>query len=218
MFGALSSISMWMAVGLVWWLPKHIRPIFMTGTAGYFAVVAALTPFLVIAPMYTLPSESVISESGAVVGTFEQPRDESGAITLAEASVLDKQVSPEGYVTVSALWRVDSPLSADWSIFVHLVTPDGVIIGQRDIYPGGGLLATSDLEQGRSWLDTIDVWIPATAYAPMTLDVEIGWYDLQTGERMRLADGAEILTIGQVELLPRPDYIGCSEPDTSELR
>src|SRR5690606_21730458 len=47
----------------------------------------------------------------------------------------------------------------------------------------------------------------------MQLDVEIGWYDLKTGERMQLEDGAERLRIGQVDLLPRPDTEQLGSPN-----
>ncbi len=77
-------------------------------------------------------------------------------------------------------WQIDAPLSNDWSLFVHLVTPDGVIVGQRDVYPGGGKLATSDLSAGYTWQQPVAVSVPAAAYAPETLTVEIGWYDLAT--------------------------------------
>ncbi|MBL8161662.1 MAG: glycosyltransferase family 39 protein, partial [Anaerolineae bacterium] len=33
-FGALSSISLWMAVGLAWWLPTRLRPALLTVSAG----------------------------------------------------------------------------------------------------------------------------------------------------------------------------------------
>src|SRR5690606_6247799 len=104
------------------------------------------------------------------------------------------------------------PLSRDWSIFVHLVTPDDVIVGQRDIYPSNGLLAASDLTANTHWQDRLAVYVPSAAYAPTTLSVEIGWYDLPTGERMTLADGSETFTIGTVELLPRQSDLDVPNP------
>jgi hypothetical protein len=95
---------------------------------------------------------------------------------------------------------------------VHLVTPDGVIVGQRDVYPGGGKLATPDLPAGRAWANPVAVWIPPAAYAPMTLDIVVGWYDLPTGERLKLADGSETLKVGQLELLPRQSDLNVPNP------
>ena len=208
-FGALSAISMWMAVGLVWWLPKKVQPFAMTGTAGYFAIVAVLTPFLVIAPIYALPS--MTEAQSAPVYTFAAPSD--GSIGVIENEVLTEVVQPEGYVNIKSAFQITNSLDRDWSLFVHLVTPDRVIIWQRDVYPGEGKLATADLPSGYAWDNEVSIWIPATAYAPMTLDVEIGWYDLQTGERMKLTDGTEMLTIGQVDLQPRADTENLGVPN-----
>jgi 4-amino-4-deoxy-L-arabinose transferase-like glycosyltransferase len=210
-FGALSSICLWMAVGLVWWLPKRSQTLVMGGTAGYFAVVAVLTPVLVINPVYQIPKDETPIGGIGASGTFSELNG-TGEISLVGTLSVTDRLTPESYVRVPMAWQVNNPLSKEWSLFIHLVTPDGVIVSQRDIYPGQGLLATSDLSEGRGWLDTNSIWIPATAYAPRTLDIQIGWYDLKTGERMRLADGSETLTIGQVELVPREDDLGVPNP------
>ena len=57
-------------------------------------------------------------------------------------------VQPDQYVQIETDWLIEAPLHHDWSLFIHLTTPDGVIVGQRDVYPGGGKLATSDLAVG----------------------------------------------------------------------
>jgi 4-amino-4-deoxy-L-arabinose transferase-like glycosyltransferase len=209
-FGALSALCTWMALGLVWWLPKRIQPVILVGASGYFAIVAALAPFLVIAPIYRPPESAVIVENREV-GSWQES-DDGGEISLIEAAVVNAEAEPEQYIQAAVTWRVERPFTQDWSIFVHLVTADGVIIGQRDIYPGQGRFATSDLPVGRNWLDNIAIWIPATAYAPSTLTVQVGWYDLQTGERMKLSDGAEMLTIGEVQVVARADDLDLANP------
>jgi 4-amino-4-deoxy-L-arabinose transferase-like glycosyltransferase len=208
-FGAISAISLWMFVGLVWWLPRRLRPITMTLVAGVFAVVAALVPFLVIAPAYQEPT--LTNESLSTIATFSS-EPAPGSIHLLYAQVENAEVSPEGYVMLDTVWEIAQPLDRDWSLFVHLVTPDGVILSQRDVYPAQGLLATSDLPAGRQWSSPIAVWVPPTAYAPMLLNVNIGWYHLPTGERLKLADDGEFFTIGQVELLPRASILPVANP------
>ncbi len=207
-FGALSAISLWMVVGLLWWLPRRIQPIVLAAVTAYFAVVAALTPFLVIAPAYTPPAALPPGEPDVI---FSEP-DDTGAIGLLAARLTTARVQPEDYAQIVMDWQVTQPLRRDWSLFVHLVTPDGVIVGQRDVYPGGGTLATSDLAAGRAWANPVAVWIPPAAYAPMMLDVVVGWYHLPTGARLQLPDGAEMLTVGQIELLPRPGELNLPNP------
>jgi hypothetical protein len=43
--------------------------------------------------------------------------------------------------------------------------------------------------------------ISKTAYSPETLDVSIGIYHLDSGQRMHLTDGSDMLALGQVDLL-----------------
>lgn len=208
-FGALSSIALWMAVGLVWWLPKQGKTIVMGGVAAWFAVIAVITPFWIISPAYTKPEQNRVE---GVETSFVEPSGD-GSIGIQSARVVSDNIQPESYAEIELNLQVEKVLGRDWSLFVHLVTPDGVIIAQRDIYPGGGTLATSDLAVGTAWTNRVAIWVPKTAYAPMTLDVEIGWYDLKTGERMHRADGSELLNIGQVELTPKADAENLDVPN-----
>ncbi|MBL8163853.1 MAG: hypothetical protein JNJ61_17835, partial [Anaerolineae bacterium] len=207
-FGALSSISLWMAVGLAWWLPTRLRPALLTVSAGYFAVIALLTPFLVIAPAYARPQMHMAGTPTAIW----QEAGSSGAIGLDAARIITSNVRPESYAQMELDLQIVQPLSRNWSLFVHLVTPDGVIVEQRDVYPGGGRLATSDLKAGDAWVNPVAVWLPITAYAPMTLTVEAGWYDLASGERLRLPDGRETVSIGEIQLQAREDDLGVPNP------
>jgi 4-amino-4-deoxy-L-arabinose transferase-like glycosyltransferase len=207
-YGALSAVSVWMAAGLVWWLPRRLKLYALTGVAGYFLVVAVLAPFLIIAPTYALPASTPTVDSTT---RFVEP-DGRGEISIANPRLLNDQVTPESYLHIEMELSIVQQLNHNWSLFVHLVNPEGVIVAQRDIYPGQGKLATSDLAQGRSWLNSLAIWIPNTAYAPMRLDVVMGWYDLQTGKRLVLASGEETLMIGQINLLPRTDDLGVPNP------
>lgn len=192
MFGALAPISLWMAVGLMWWLPQRLQPILMAAIIAFFAFVALAAPITTIAPAYREPP--LLAEHDEPVTDFE-------GIELLYGHVISDTVQPGDYVYLDTQWRIRQPTDRDWSLFVHLVTPDGVIVSQRDIYPAQGLLATSDLPQVRQFRNPVAVRVPAAAYTPMMLDVNIGWYHLPTGERLSTAEGQETVTIGQVELL-----------------
>lgn len=209
-FGALSAISLWLVVGLVWWLPRRFRPVIMSVTAGYFFIVAAAAPFLVIAPAYRV--HAVSEQADSPLAVFAAP--EQGSVQMLSANIQpgSEQVRPEQYVMLDTLWAIDQPFDRDWSLFVHLVTPDEVILSQRDVYPAQGLLATSDLAAGQHWHSPIAVWVPPAAYAPMSLEVRVGWYHLPTGERLVLENGSEFVSIGQVDLLPRESTLNVPNP------
>ncbi len=206
-FVALSPILVYLALGWTWWTPRRARPLLIGGIAAFFLMVATLAPFTVIAPAYALPAPA---ESGTTQADFSAPG--GGSVALLDARVLSTVVHPGDYVLVEADWQVDAPLSRDWSLFAHLVTSGGVIVGQRDVYPGGGALATSDLAAGYAWRNPLAINVPSAAYAPETLTVEVGWYDLATGERLALADGSETVTLGTVALEPRPSDLDVPNP------
>ncbi len=210
-FVALSSISVWMAVGLCWLFRERGRYVLAGGAVGYFAGVALMAPLIVIAPRYQPPP--LPEYIGALLTIYEPAdEDESGAIAMVGAGVQKEPVRPGEYVTVNMDWQIIEPFERDWSIFIHLKTPEGVIIAQRDMYPGGGLLATSHLDLRQAWRNPVAVKVPRAAYAPATLDVMVGWYHLTTGERMTHSEddespvynpeNDELVTIGTVELLP----------------
>lgn len=199
-FGALSGISLWMAVGLVWITARWKRYSLAAGAVGFFAAISIMTPFALIHPAYTPPLIST-PDTATIETVFTHP--EGGSVALLGAAARQLPVQPSEYVHLTTNWEIQQPFNRDWSLFIHLTTPDGVIIAQRDVYPGRGLLATSDLIAGTTWQNPIAVNVPAGAYAPMTLDVLVGWYHLQTGERLINSSGSERTRIGQVQLIPR---------------
>lgn len=215
-FGALSSLSLWMAVGLLWPLAARFQRVALGLMIAGFGSLALLVPFAVIAPAYAQPVPIVTSITEPLA-VFIEP-DGTHEIKLLDAEVVTETIHPEETVIVNTIWQLDQPLTRDWSLFVHLNTADGVIISQRDVYPGGGRLATSDPRpDGLTWENPIAIRVPITPYAPNTLSVTLGWYDLSTGERLQLADGSETVTIGTLSLEPREDASGESVPNPMHI-
>jgi len=170
-------------------------------------------PFTTIRPAYTLDREAswpfATLQGGAYqAACFREPDATAEALCLAYQRV-EGTLQPGDTLYLSAAMTVETPLQRDWSLFVHLVNEDGTIEAQRDVYPGGGLIATSDLKEGDAWNNLVAVIIPSTVYAPQTLDVYLGFYDLRTFERMILVGNAaaspsDRLWIGRLTLEPPP--------------
>jgi 4-amino-4-deoxy-L-arabinose transferase-like glycosyltransferase len=196
MYGAISSISLWMAVGMGYWLPERFRARMINFIVGTMAVIATIQPFTTIAPAYN-PTMQIQEKEPIVVFSTE-----NSEIAVLDIRLPDNMVQVGDYVEFEVDFELLSETDKNWSLFVHLVSPEGIIIGQRNIYPARGLLATSDLSEGDSWQNPIAVYVPPTTYAPTSVEVQLGWYHLPTGERMLLADDSQTLTIGQVDLLP----------------
>jgi 4-amino-4-deoxy-L-arabinose transferase-like glycosyltransferase len=195
-FGALSVIVLWVVWGWVWFLPRVVRQVVLLIIVTSFGVLAVSQAFLTITPTYRLP-DSITLENP--ITRFREPNN-TGEIALANPQLLTQRVKTGEFVQLTLNLGIEQAMTRNWSLFVHLIDENGVIIAQRDVFPGRGLLATSDLVQGRAWHNPIAVFIPQNAYTPLTLDVVIGWYDLQTGERLLRENGETTLTLGQVQL------------------
>ncbi len=208
-FGALSSICVWIVVGLFWWQPERLRSlttnIFLVGLLA----LATSAPFLFVLPSYASPAQAVFSES--ILNRFVE-RATNGEIQLVRINVVTPHVRPEMYVELESVWQVAKPVSRDWSLFVHLVSEDGVIIAQRDVFPGQGRLATSMIDAEYAWENPIAIWLPENVYAPQILTIQIGWYHLESGDRLVLPDGSTSTSVGFIQLLPRASTLEVPNP------
>jgi hypothetical protein len=197
-FGAISSLMVWFAVSLLWWIPEKWRGWIVGFWVVCFAIIAALQPFTTIASAYALPDAIEPTSEPQAVFTFDDSQ-----IAVYATHILTPQAYPDSYIEITVDFGTLTSFDRNWSIFVHLVTEENIIIGQRDVYPARGLLATSDLQAGYSWRNPIAIYIPKTAYTPNMVEVRLGLYDYATGQRMTLENRAETLALGQVELIPQ---------------
>lgn len=200
-YGAISSISIVLACGIIYWLPRNIRPVITAIVLSLMTIITTSQPFMTIAPVYaTTPDAKICENDCPPSDTIYSGSD--GQITLYETFLIRDLWRTGDYIEFVADFAITKEFTSDWSIFIHVISPEDIIIAQRDVYPGGGLLATSDLESGYSWENQIAVYIPETTYAPMTVDVRLGWYSHLTGERMTLPDDTDTVSIGTVEIIP----------------
>jgi len=183
-------------------MPARWGKIGAGAVVGLLGILAVSAPLAWIAPHYQPPPQ-ISGPSGPPLVDFSPPDSSRSALRLLDASFEPDAVQPGDQVTVTLEWEVIAPLDRNWSVFIHLQDSTRLLAGQRDTYPGMGLLSTRDLPVGRHWRDTAVLNISESAYAPETLELRVGLYDYQTGERMIAADGADSVLVGKVDLLPR---------------
>ena len=107
-------------------------------------------------------------------------------------------------LTLRLLWRTTQPLAANYSLFVHLRDQEGRLVDQRDGFPAGGLYPTSAWRPGEVVEDLRQLGL-ATAAPGQRLSVALGWYGLDTGQRLALdgaPQGEEAVTLGPVSVVP----------------
>jgi hypothetical protein len=107
-------------------------------------------------------------------------------------------------------------LETDYTAFAHLVDEGGLGWAGDDHQPRDGLYPTSDWGAGEMVRDTFTLNVPADA-PPGLYDVQVGWYDPRTDERLPVGDGSAfrvaVLPVswtgtGQEDLMPVGDSFG----------
>ena len=62
-------------------------------------------------------------------------------------------LAPGDELTLFLSWKLTNAVPKNYSVFVHLVDQNEVIVAQRDMYPGQGSLPLSEMPVGYAWQD-----------------------------------------------------------------
>jgi len=125
------------------------------------------------------------------------------------------ELRPGDSLVVTLYWQSLAEMKAgilakDYSVFVHLLDENELIVAQRDMYPGQGLYPTSLWSVGDAIANRYVLLLPETAFAPNQAQLEVGLYDFATGERL-LAYGSDGELLGDnarfhdIEILPQSE-------------
>ena len=139
---------------------------------------------------YVVPQGPLV-DSPARATFADQP------IQLAAAR-FTSHAPPGGGVAVELTWQVHGRITADEKVFVHLVSAEGQPAAQHDARPAGEGRPTQTLSPGEVIVDRHGVGLPAEAHG--RLAIRVGLYDAITGDRLRLDDGSEFVTLGSVDV------------------
>lgn len=143
---------------------------------------------------------TVTIEGGAVL--FERPASETevsavfgdGAIALVGFDPPPATTSAQP-VPLTLYWQaLSSDIMTSYTIFTHLLAPDGRLLAQHDSPPAGGERPTNEWLAGEYVIDAHElVWREAGYVGPARLAV--GLYDPQTGARLPTADGNDFFLL-----------------------
>ena len=85
-------------------------------------------------------------------------------------------------------WKAVRYVDTDYTVFVHLLDPSGVIVAQHDGEPSEGLASTSIWVPGQAIRDEHRLLLPSDM-APGTYTLVCGMYDQAKRERLTITDG-----------------------------
>jgi 4-amino-4-deoxy-L-arabinose transferase-like glycosyltransferase len=201
LFPAISAISLLLFVGLAQWIPKRFTGGLASVVGMGLLALSLISPFRMIAPAYAPPPLLAPEETSSIPRQLEA--DFGGQLRLVGYALDGETTRPGETIHLTLYWQALAPMEVDYSVFVHLVGEDDLIIAQRDSYPGRGNRPTSGWSIGPIVEDVYPISIPATALAPRAYRLVVGAYDYGTMERLPLLDPeGDSLTLCEVTLLP----------------
>ena len=219
MFAAIAAIAVALTLGWLTLTPQRCRKAASAVIVLLFLALAIAAPFAYIAPAYARPE---IVTAADIPGDVQRiDADFGGQMELVGFAPLPESAMPGEGIPVTLYWRSLAPMAADYSVFVHFLSGEDLIIGQRDMYPGGGSFPTSEWSPGDIIADRYVVPISPATLTPATAQVEVGLYVLETGARLPVTsqDGTpagDNVRFGQVAIL-RPQAGDIPNPVSFDL-
>jgi len=212
-FSGLSAIGVLIALGLRTILPTRIRPLALAAIILFMAAVTVVAPFAFIAPAYADPPALTPDQIAAIPHRANVDFGAPGfpaEMRLLGYSLDSAFATPGSQLTLILYWQSLVAMDRDWSVFVHVIDENQIVVAQRDTFPGLGLMPTRKWEVGRTLADTYVTTIPPTTYAPSEAAIEIGLYDYATGDRLLVATeggpdaGRDALTLSPLAIAANP--------------
>ncbi len=215
MFPAISAIAVLLALGWSQWVPRRYdraaqqcQKWLLGIVGGLMFALAAIAPFRYIVPAYAKPVLLSEAELGGIPHRLDVTFGDKARLLGYEAS--DEENSPGESVEVTLFWQSLAEIDRDYTVFVHLLDENDLVIAQRDTYPGLGTYPTHLWRVGDAFAERYVLTLPPTIFAPCTGRFEVGLYDFSSGERL-LATGPDGQSLGdnvrfhQIAILPRED-------------
>jgi hypothetical protein len=106
------------------------------------------------------------------------------------ASATPNRTQPGDTVRIRACWQALRPMERDYTVFVHLLGPESLRVGERHTYPGLGRLPTSLWREARAFCETYAIRVEPWTPAPVRYQVAVGLFDAETGDRLSATNAA----------------------------
>ena len=182
LFPALVPLAVLLALG--WFRLWRRLPVIIVGC---LAVLAVTVP-IYLARVYQPPARLLDTQTPA--GTQPIYLDFGNVARLYAVGVTPQRTAPGNEVNVTLCWQALDATANDYSVFVQFVGEANKIVGRRGTYPGLGSFATSLWRSGDAFCDLYRVPVNGDAQGPAAYAVEIGLFDLPTGDRLPVTDAA----------------------------
>lgn len=107
--------------------------------------------------------------------------------TLIEAKITPESVRAGETLSLDLTWRAETPVSTNYTVFVHLLSESGALIAQQDAQPAAGNRPTAGWFTGEIIPDTTTLTVPPGT-PPGIYTLKLGFYDPETYARLPVRD------------------------------
>ena len=97
------------------------------------------------------------------------------------------QISPGEVLNTRLYWQAENEFDQNYTAFIHVIGPDGLLYGQMDHIPGGGAFPTTGWLSGEYLADEYSISISPEA-PPGAYQLAIGLYNSTTGQRLTVSN------------------------------
>lgn len=169
---------------------------------GGMAVLGVFSLTNYLAPAYAPPRPWDSVQLAAVPNLTNIWFDQ--LVRLRGYELSDTRIHPGDPLTITLYWEVMNQPPGDYYFFLHVRDGTGTMVAQRDTHPVTGKFPTSQWRPGNRFVETIQVYLPETAY-PERAVIQIGFY-APDSYRLGVADGTgrplgDVYTLDEVEIV-----------------
>jgi 4-amino-4-deoxy-L-arabinose transferase-like glycosyltransferase len=170
---------------------------------GVMALLAIVAVFGFLREAYARP-ESFVGDTAASTTDGSHPRSVQAVpnpssaqfdafVTLRGYQINPDTVQPGQPLDINLYWEVIGRPPGNYLLFVHLIDEAGTMVAQRDTHPGLGNFPSSQWQPGDRFIESLQLYLPETAYTGTTAGLSIGLYAPE-GYRLGItqADGTSL--------------------------
>ncbi len=161
----------------------------------------ALLNFL--APAYAIPAKvsaaDIPHNLDVILSDLDGP-----LVRLLNYEMDADSIQPGESLHITLTWQIIRPASHDYVIFLHLLDETEIVVAQRDTYPGLGNYPTSHWQPGHTFVETYQLYLPETAYAPSKLTPQVGLYSRDWSYRLETGSPDRTIKLRPLTLNPLP--------------
>lgn len=197
LFPAFPAFALLAMGGVSRYLPRSLDNVTSLSVTVAMVALAIYALFGVLKPAFGRPRQLKEPELSSIPHPVNVRFGGLGRLLGYE--VAPTHVEPGDTLEVTLYWQALARTDQQYTVFVHLLSDVGVMVAQRDTYPGLGRYPTTVWKPGAVFVDTYQLHVPETAYAPDNGYVQVGFY-LADGARLTTPDGRDALRLASVEI------------------